>query len=259
MAFPTTVAGALAQNGTPDSNPTESVPTESTAPEPPEVPVESTATDVPVQTATTETESEFDSAIAAEEVNVEFLVCADDDWIDEGELQFGGGEFEAAETAIQCRPADGVTITFTDVNGVFGPYDVETGETYMSFNALIPVVLVVLGAVPAGTYTLTEVFIGATRVSDPFEIMPDGGDSSVIVRNHTSEDEPEFEGEGSTLLLWAYDCVNDAKAGTSEFYYNPGIIGDAFDEGFPFPGGEIPLIETSDFSAASTESCVPAE
>ena len=152
-------------------------------------------------------------------------------------------EFFALDTTVTCRVA-----TYLDGTYTFILTDVDTGETTESVSFIFPVALAFLGGIPAGTYTLTEEIGGLSRTSEPFEFVPNG-DYSVLVRNYVDGDMPDVEGESGGLIVWAYDCINDEKAGTSEFYYNPGIVGTDLED----------FENQGPFAASAVENCVAAE
>jgi hypothetical protein len=158
------------------------------------------------------------------------------------------GLFYATDETTQCRVA-----TLLDGQFTFTLTNVDTLQSVEATGYVFPVTLAFMGGIPAGTYTLTEEIAGLTRTSEPFAFDPGGGDYSVLVRNYVAGEMPSTEEpQDGGIMLWAYDCVSDAKAGTSEFYYNPGIVGTD-------PIGELPLLESQgEFSAAGVENCVAA-
>jgi hypothetical protein len=177
-------------------------------------------------------------------LTTEFFVQQGDSLLD--------GLLIATDDTTECRVATALDGTFT-----FILTDVNTGasiSTAGSSTSILPVAIGSLSGVPSGTYTMTEVVAGVTRTSDPFTIDASAGDYSVLVRNYLEGDIPDLDGDGGQFILWAYDCINDAKAGTSEFFYNPGIVGDINE--FPGPQGGGFASSAED---ATTENCVASD
>jgi hypothetical protein len=142
-----------------------------------------------------------------------------------------------ATSTITCRPANsgdeeiGLTLTNT---GTGDALTTEIGE-FSESSAFF-------GAVPAGTYTLTETSTTHTATSDPFSIELGGSGYTIFIRNYTSEPiETGFPVADVDLELWAFNCLNEARSGEFDYVFVPGESG----------GGES-------VSAAATEECDPS-
>ena len=150
----------------------------------------------------------------------------------------------AVDTTITCKAA-----SVEDGDYIFTLTNVESNETTIADANFDEILEFTIGAVPSGTYTLTEKVGDVTAVSDPFVIDSSGNDYTIIVRNYLDQEFPDSEGEGGTLRLHAYDCVSDDKAGTSEFFFVPFLDSE---------GGASVDDASLTAAAALVENCVPA-
>jgi hypothetical protein len=78
-----------------------------------------------------------------------------------------------------------------------------------------------LHAIPPGTYQLTEIMPnGDEATSGVFTIEPDTRSFEIVVRNFTDQPVvPVDPAEVGSLVLRAFNCIDDARAGTFEYYF----------------------------------------
>jgi hypothetical protein len=133
-----------------------------------------------------------------------------------------------ASTTTTCRQFDydDEEITFTLTNTETGDEVTATIGEFDGGSALF-------GAMPPGTYTLTETSIGYNATSEPFTIELGGSGYTIFVRNYTSEvREIENPSDYVSLQLSAFNCLNDVRDGEFDYFFTP-----------------------SDFGAGATEEC----
>jgi hypothetical protein len=177
-------------------------------------------------------------AEAGSDVNVRKHICFDpardgetDFFINQQpETETGGLPPVSAAATTECAPGTAVSGEY-----VFILTNTETGETAQTsayFNGfMFGISTGIFRNVPPGTYTLTEQAFGGGEVvyqatSEPFTIAAGVPFYEIVVKNYTGDEAPEeFPDETTQFFLDAFTCINPARVGEFDYFYqalNPG-------------------------------------